>query len=150
MHKLLGYVCEELEDLEQKVAKEHKLSMQEVQYLDTLAHTKKNLMKAEEMAEQEYSNARSNRSYADGSYRGGSYAAPYDTREYLMGGSYEGSYARGRGRGARRDSTGRYASESGYSRTGELKGKLRQIIDAAPDERTRRQLEELYQEMQDE
>lgn len=153
MHRLLEYICNELEDLEQKVKKNDKLSMQEIQYLDTLAHAKKNLMKAEEMAEQEYSMrggsyrgsyARAGEGSYEGSY-GGSYR--FDSPEYLMGGS--GSYARGRGRGARRDSMGRYASEGGYSRA-ETKSKLRQIIEAAPDERTRRQLEELMQEMQDE
>lgn len=43
-----------------------------------------------------------------GSYRGGSY----------RGGGM--SYARGRGRNARRDSMGRYSSERGYSRTGDV------------------------------
>lgn len=42
----------------------------------------------------------------DGSNRGGSYTD----------GSYIGSYARGRGRNARRDSMGRYSSGDGYSR----------------------------------
>lgn len=51
MHKLIEYVCDELEELERKADKEGKLSMAEVQYLDTLAHAKKNLMKAEEMSD---------------------------------------------------------------------------------------------------
>lgn len=70
MHKLLEYVCDEMKELEEKVGRDHNLSMSEVQYLDTLAHTKKNLLKAEEMEEDsEYSSApymedRDNRSYA--------------------------------------------------------------------------------------
>ncbi len=84
MHKLLEYVCDELEELERKVDKGGKLSMAEMQYGDTLAHMKKNLLTADAMTgedEEGYSNA-----------------------------GY--SYARGRGRNARRDSMGRYSGES--------------------------------------
>lgn len=84
MDKLFEYVCDELEELERKADKNGKLSMQEIQYLDTLAHTKKNLMKVEEMTCDE-----------NGSSHG-----------RMMG--Y--SYARGRGRNAKRDSMGRYSS----------------------------------------
>lgn len=49
MHKLINFLCEELEDLERKAEKDGKLSMAEVEYGDKLAHFKKNLMKAEEM-----------------------------------------------------------------------------------------------------
>lgn len=87
MHKLMEYICDELEELEKKAGKGNKLSMQEIQYADTLAHMKKNLLKADEMmGEGEYSN------------RGG-------------------SYARGRGDNARRDSMGRYSSEGYYEGT---------------------------------
>ena len=136
MHKLIEYICEELEELEQKAQKEHKLSMQETQYMDTLAHAKKNLMKCEEMEEEsEYSGRGSYR----GSYGRGSYGSM--------------SYARGRGRGAARDSIGRYSSEGesydeGYSRaTEDLADKLRHKISSAPDERTRRILQDLMAEM---
>ena len=80
MHKLIEYVCDELEELERKADK-GKLSMTEMQYVDLLAHTKKNLLTADAMmeADDEYSND---------------------------GGS---SYARGRGRYAKRDAMGRYS-----------------------------------------
>ena len=133
MHKLMEYVCDELMELEKKVAKEGQLSMQDVQLLDTLSHTKKNLMKCEEMEGQ---------SYAGGSYRG-SYGMMYDG----------GSYARGRGRGAARDSMGRYSSEGGYSRADEIEAshdrmmqRLQQIMHDTPDERSRRKLDELASE----
>ena len=90
MHKLLEYVCDELEELERKVDKGGKLSMAEMQYGDTLAHMKKNLLTADAMTgedEEGYSNA-----------------------------GY--SYARGRGRNARRDSMGRYSRESMENRGG--------------------------------
>ena len=138
MERLIEYICEELEELEQKVMKEHKLSAQEIQYVDTLAHAKKNLMKTMKMEEEEEYSMRGG-SYM-GSYRGGSYA--------------RGSYARGRGRGARRDSMGRYASEGGmsyedgYSRAeSDLTEKLQHKISSAPDERTRRILQDIMDEI---
>lgn len=96
MHKLIDYICDEMEELEKKAEKGGKLSMQELQYADTLAHLKKNILTSDAMmGEDEYSN---------------------------MG----GSYARGRGSNARRDSMGRYSKddrpyrggsyERGYSR----------------------------------
>lgn len=141
MDRLIEFICEELEELEQKVMKEHKLSAQEIQYMDTLAHAKKNLMKAMKMEEED-----------EYSMRGGSYRGSY------RGGSYRGgSYARGRGRSARRDSMGRYASEGGssgasyedgYSRAeSDLAEKLQHKITSAPDERTRRILQDLMEEI---
>lgn len=83
MHKLIDYVCDKLEELEDKVGKGEKLSMQEIEYMDMLAHTKKNLLKGEEMMDGEYSMA-------------------------------DRSYARGRGRGAKRDAMGRYSARMSY------------------------------------
>ena len=54
MHKLIDYVCDELKELEHK-AEKGDLTMAEVQYADTLAHLKKNLLKSEEMEDGEYS-----------------------------------------------------------------------------------------------
>lgn len=148
MHKLIEYICEELEELERKADKEGKLSMAEVQYADMLAHLKKNLLKSEEMMgeEEEYSMA-GGRSYEGGSYaRGGNRGGGGQSRRggYSMrgGNSYryegEGSYARGRGRNARRDSMGRYSSEGGYSMAGEdMIEELRDLMQDAPDDQTR-------------
>ena len=102
MHKLIDYLCEELDDMERKVGKGQKLSMQELQYVDVLAHAKKNLMKADEMSgEGEYSNRGYSRrmSYRDGA----SYAYPEE--DYVRP---DGSYSH---RGRNRDSMGRYSSE---------------------------------------
>lgn len=54
MDKLLNYVCDELEELEHKADK-GKLSAAEIQYGDTLAHLKKNLLTADAMMEEGYS-----------------------------------------------------------------------------------------------
>lgn len=145
MHKLIEYVCDELDELERKVDKGGKLSASEMQYLDTLAHTKKNLLKAEEMSEDmEYSGAMmGGRVYNDG-------------MSYNMGSSYArdgrdgrgGSYARGRGRNARRDSMGRYSSE-GYSRASEgIVMDLKELMEDAPDERIRQEIQGLIHKVE--
>ena len=100
MHKLYEYVCDELKDLEKKAEKGN-LSMQEVQYADTLAHLKKNLMKADEMMEDEF----------------GEYSmAYYPMTSYAEEGGGRGGYPRrgGRSYAQRRDPMGRY-SRRGYS-----------------------------------
>ena len=89
MHKLIDYVCGELEDIEKK-AENGNLSMSEVQYADTLAHLKKNLMRAEEM---ELQNEHSQRGYTP------------RTMPTYYGNSYAGR------RNARRDSMGRYSRD---------------------------------------
>lgn len=102
MHKLLGYVCEELEDLERKVDKSGKLSMTEVQYLDLLAHTKKSLLTAKAMEESGYSNdgysgARRRDTmgrYMDSGPNNGSYAMNGGSySRYNDGGSMDGGYS---------------------------------------------------------
>lgn len=128
MHKLMEYVCDELDELERKVGKDGKLSATEVQYLDMLAHTKKNLLKAEEMSEGEYS----------GYSRDGGYSREGD------------SYARGR-RNARRDSMGRYSRSynDGYSMADDdMVAELRELMRNAPDERTRTEFQRFIQKLE--
>lgn len=128
MHKLVECICDELEELERKVEKGTKLSMQEIQYMDTLAHAKKNLLKSDEMMEEDYS-------MADGSY----------ARDGRMRG---GSYARGRGGNARRDSMGRYSRGYGYSMTGDdFRMEIEELMQSAPNERTKQKLREIMSEM---
>ena len=107
MHTLYVYVCDELKSLEKKAEKGN-LSMQEVQYADTLAHLKKNLMKADEMMEDEFGE------YSMSYYPMTSYAEEGGGKGTMM--PYRGggrSYARRRGANARRDAMGRYSR--GYS-----------------------------------
>lgn len=146
MHKLIEYACEELEQLEKKVAKSDNLSAAEIEYAAKLASMKKDLLKGEKLYEEmdEYSNAMGGGSYT----RGGSYARGRQTTTQ-GGGSYEGgSYARGRGRNARRDSMGRYASEGGYSRNDEMIAELRELMQDAPDEQTRQEFQRFIQKME--
>ena len=126
MHKLIDYICDELEELERKADK-GKLSMAEVQYGDMLAHFKKNLLKAEEMSEEGYSN----RGYY-GDERG--YSRRYDDGH---------SYARGR----KRDSMGRYSR--GYSMaTDEMTAELRELMKDAPDDRTRMEFQRFIEKIE--
>lgn len=125
MHKLIDFVCDELKDLEKK-ADNGGLNLSEVQYADTLAHLKKNLMKAEEMEMD-----------ADYSSRG------YTSRTMPL--YYGNSYA-GR-RNARRDSMGRY-SRDGYSRAAEdMAMQLRDLMEDAPDEQTRMDIKRIIDRM---
>ena len=79
MHKLIDYICDELEQLERKVDKGGKLSTQELQYMDTLAHAKKNLLTGDAMMNpDEYS---------------------YDGNYSMRGMSRDYNYSNARGRG---------------------------------------------------
>ncbi len=141
MHKLMEYICKELEEMERKAEKDGSLSMAEIEYIDKLTHIKKSLLSAEEMWEDsEYSNAGS----YEGSYR----------RSYRGGNQGGGSYARGRGRNARRDSMGRYSREGGYSREmysrdgAEMVEELRELMQDAPDQQTRQEFQRLIQKLE--
>ena len=102
MNAILDYICDEIEEIEQKIQKDGKLSMTEIDYLDTLEHIKKDILTSEAMMDGGYSN--------DGSYDG------YNGGNGGMtGGSYNSSprgYSGRRGR----DSMGRYTSGRRYSR----------------------------------
>ena len=136
MHKLYEYVCDELKDLEKKAEKGN-LSMQEVQYADTLAHLKKNLMKADEMIEDEF-----------GEYSMSYYPMTSYAEEGGMKGNYSArriggmSYARGRGTRARRDSMGRYSRASEDFRI-----ELEELIEDAPHEQVKQKMRNLMREI---
>lgn len=143
MHKVYEYLCDELKALEKKAESGQKLSMAELEYLNKLTETKKNLLKIEMLEEDsEYSNAMGG-SYARGG-RGNSYYSMDDGMD-MRG----GSYARGRGRNARRDAMGRYSRESGYSRAGDdFMMELRELMEDAPDEHKRQKIQRLINEME--
>lgn len=151
MHELYELKDKLLQELEEYGTKE--LSAGTLDVVDKLSHAVKNLCKIIEMKEdeEEYSgDMMGNRmmdgtSYARGGNRGGSRGGSYR-------GSYEGrggSYARGRGSNARRDSMGRYSSERGYSRDGmEMADQLRDLMEDAPDEAIRKDIERLLRKVE--
>lgn len=152
LYELKETLCEELKEY----ASKGKMSAGDLEVVDKLSHTIKNLDKIIETYEEEGYSEGSYRSYARGgnrggnrqsnrgSYerggRGGSYEGRYEG-SYEGGGSYE-SYARGRGRNARRDSMGR------YSRADDMVMELRELMEDAPDERTRMEFERFIKKVE--
>ncbi len=128
MDKLIDYICDELDELEHKADK-GKLSMAEMQYLDMLAHAKKNLLKGDEMMDGE--------SYADG--RTPIYYRARDGRDGRDGMS--------NARGRRRDSRGRYSSGR-YAMANDMVDELRDMMNDAPDERTRMEFQKFITKME--
>lgn len=99
MHDLKDLLCAELEDYAEKGKKSGKMSMGDLDSIHKLTDTVKNILKIDLMESDDgYSE--------DGHYMG---------EGRIYGTSYDGydrgtSYARGRGRYAKRDSMGRYSS----------------------------------------
>ena len=146
MHKLMEFVCDELEELERKVAKDGKLSRTDLEDVMKLAKTKKNLLEAEMLSEEsEYSNAMSGYSrrgsYADMSYADdgrGDFVRPDGSYRYA---TPEASYARGRRGNVRRDSMGR------YSRSGDISEDLEKLMNKTDDERVKDEIRRLMERM---
>lgn len=128
MHKLYelkDMLCEELEEYGSK----GKLDVGSLDVVDKLAHAVKNIDKIIECKEEDaYSNA-------DGMSMG-------------RNGSYGGSYARGRGRNARRDAMGRYSREGGYSRAeDDFRTEMEDLLHDAPNDHIRQKMQALLREM---
>ena len=108
MHDLKDLLCAELEDYAEKGKKSGKMSMGDLESIHKLTDTVKNILKIDLMESDEgYSE--------DGHYMGEGriYGTSYDDG-MRRGVGY--SYARGRGRYAKRDSMGRYSRDDGYMR----------------------------------
>ena len=119
LYDLRDLLCEELEEY----GKKGELSAGSLDIVDKLTHTIKNLDKIIEVNEDdEYSNA--------SGPQGDGYGGMADRASY------------GRGRGERRDSRGRYSGR-GYSRTGDMADRLRDLMHDAPDEKTRQEIQRI-------
>ena len=116
MQKLIDYVCSELDTLEHKVNNGSKLTMAETQYMDTLAHARKNLLTGDAMM--------------DGGESG------YYMPARMYGSSYMDSYSDGDS--YRRDSMGRYSSRRSYDSG--LADELHEIMERTPDESVKRDI----------
>lgn len=116
LYKLKDMLVEEIKEFGRK----GELSAGSLETVDTLAHAVKNLDKVIECEEdEEYS---------------GDYMPVHDGR----------SYARGRGRNAKRDAMGRYSSR--YSRDGDMRSRLESLMMDA-DEETKRDLQRIVDRM---
>lgn len=107
MEDLKDLLCAELEDYAEKGKKSGKMSMGDLDSIHKLTDTVKNILKIDALSDDlGYSE--------DGAYMGEGriYGTSYD--DGMRSGGY--SYARGRGRYAKRDSMGRYSRDDGYMR----------------------------------
>lgn len=107
MEDLKDLLCAELEDYAEKGKKANKMSAGDLEAIHKLTDTVKNIMKIDVLKE-EVGYSEDGRYMGEGRIYGTSYESGYSDR----GGS---SYARGRGRYAKRDSMGRYSSRGGMS-----------------------------------
>ena len=149
MHKLIEYICDELEELEGKVGSGEKLSVAEVEYMSLLAESKKDLLKGEDMMEGGYSGrGYSRRGYSRREGREGREGRmSYEGRSY-EGRAYDGrSYERGRGGSSRRGSMGRYSNEYSMDTEG-MVSELSEMMNEAPDERTRKEIQRLIEKIE--
>ena len=118
MHDLKDLLCAELEDYADKGKKSGKMSMGDLDSIHKLTDTVKNILKIDMLEDESgYSE--------DGAYMGEGriYGTSYDDG-MRRGVGY--SYARGRGRYAKRDSMGRYSRDDGYMRNGMRDGYSRE------------------------
>ena len=118
-----------------------KLSTGDADYMDKLTHIMKSVKGVIKMEEEsEMDDGYSERMYSRGYDRGGSYRGSYGDGSYSMG--------RGRGRYANRDSMGRYSSNDGYSRGGNMVDELRDLMQEAPNDQVRQEMQRLIDKMQ--
>ena len=107
MEDLKDLLCAELEEYAEKGKKSGKMSMGDLESIHKLTDTVKNILKIDTLTE-ELGYSEDGHYMGEGRIYGTSYESGYSER----GGS---SYARGRGRYARRDSMGRYSRDDGMS-----------------------------------
>ena len=108
MHDLKDLLCAELKDYAEKGKRSGKMSAGDSQLIDTLLNSVKNIYKINMYEEESGGYSEDGHYIGEGRIYGTSYESGYSER----GGS---SYARGRGRYARRDSMGRYSRDDGMS-----------------------------------
>lgn len=114
MRDLKDLLCAELEDYAEKGKKSGKMSMGDLESIHKLTDTVKNILKID-MLEEESGYSEDGHYMGEGRIYGTSYESGYSERD----GS---SYARGRGRYAKRDSMGRYSRDGGMSYRGGMRG----------------------------
>lgn len=126
----LEELCETLSDkvseANEKIRKaDGDLTGGDLQFVDTLSHALKSIVTILAMAEPE--------GYSHDGYQG--YAERYHGNSYA--------------RNARRDSRGRYSRDRGYSRGEEVVDQLREVMDMAPDDKTRQEIQRLINKLDD-
>jgi glucose/arabinose dehydrogenase len=138
LYDLCEVISDEIEDSNEKIRMAGgKLTAGDVDYIDKLTHALKSIKTTIAMEEaDEYS-------YDDGGMMDGSYARDGRGDRMMPRG---GSYARGRGTNARRDSRGRYSSR-GYSRAEGVKEMLKDAMNEAQTDREREAIKKALKEL---
>lgn len=139
LYNLKEMLCEELSEY----GKSRELSPSSLEMVDTLAHACKNVCKIIEAKEMsEYSS--DGGSYRGGSYEGGSMRGSYygNSGRYSRDGYYydDGGMSGRRGRAR----NGRFVSRD----ASEMARRLRDMMEEAPDEGTKREIERLADKME--
>lgn len=123
LYELKDNLCKELKEYSRK----GKLNSTDLEYVDKLTHSIKNLDKVIENYDMDYSNRNYSMRSGYSNERGNNY-------------SMRGDYS---GRGARRDSMGRYSRDNDM-----MIQELRELMEDAPDERTRAEFKQFINKME--
>ena len=145
----------ELYELKEKLMKElgeyaqnGKYSKEDVETIKYMASAVDHICNIVERADEEEYSQRGGYAYDNGNIggnRGGSYRGGQGGSRYSRNYGGGNSYARGRGANARRDSMGR------YSRTGnpdEMVDQLEELMQDAPNEQIKHQIQQLVQQIE--
>ena len=108
MEDLKDLLCAELQEYAENGKRSGKMSKADIEVIDTVLNSVKNIYKIDKYKEETEGYSEDGHYMGEGRIYGTSYESGYSER----GGS---SYARGRGRYARRDSMGRYSRDGGMS-----------------------------------
>lgn len=108
MEDLKDLLCAELQEYAENGKRSGKMSKADIEVIDTVLNSVKNIYKIDKYKEEMEGYSEDGHYMGEGRIYGTSYESGYSER----GGS---SYARGRGRYAKRDSMGRYSSRGGMS-----------------------------------
>lgn len=123
LHELCETLSREIGEANEKIRSAGgKLSAGDLDYIDKLTHALKSVKATVGMMEEDEGYS------SNYPYMGGSYGD-------MNRGSYRRSYAQ------KRDSMGRYSRERGYSRDNGMVEELRELMQDAPDERTRQEFQ---------
>ena len=128
LHDLCEVISRELEDANEKIRKAGgKISAGDLEYIDKLTHSLKSIKTTIAMMEAEDEDGYSNRGYMP----------------YYGSNSYAGRMH------AKRDSMGRYSRRGGYSMDNkEMIEELRDLMNDAPDDRTRQEFQSFIDKME--
>lgn len=139
MHDIYALKDMAIEELEE-YGRRGEFSRNELPTIDTLAHLAKNLCKIIAMCEEETGYSYGTRMTMRGNYSGRDHYS--DLGSYSSRYPYYGDYSMARGRGARRDSMGRYSGDDDW-----MMDTLEELKEKAPNDNMRMEFQEFIERM---